>query len=140
MTRTSSRRRLEAQLTVDHPLLPLAHLASILALPADEGWDVGQIYRPSRRSPEQRYQFSRWALRELAASLDELPAALEALIRRVQPLEHAFHRLPAGTTVSMTLFVTETHTVVGMGISADTISLLARIRAGIEISLVLTDP
>jgi hypothetical protein len=140
MSSTPSPRRLEAQLMVDHPQLPSAHLASVLSLPADEGWDVGQSYRPSRSAPEQQYQFSRWALRETVTSLDELSVALAALAQRVQAIEHTFQHLPAGTTVSLTLFVTETDTVMGMGIAADVVALLARIRAGIEISLVVMRP
>jgi len=46
--------------------------------------------------------------------------------------------LPADTNVSLTLFITETDTVIGMGIEGDAIRLLARINASIEISLVVT--
>jgi hypothetical protein len=36
------------------------------------------------------------------------------------------------------VFVTETDTVIGMGIDAEAIKLLARINAGLEVSLVVT--
>ncbi len=53
-------------------------------------------------------------------------------------MEQKFLLLPTGTTVSLTLFVTETDTVIGMGIEAEVVKLLARINAGIEVSLVVT--
>jgi hypothetical protein len=123
---------------VDHPKLPSRELESFLALPADEAWDVGQPYRPSRSLPEQHYQFSRWAIRAVAASLEGLPEAIRELTNRIQGVEQRFLLLPSATTVSLTLFVTETDTVIGMGINAEAIRLLARINAGIEISLVVT--
>lgn len=123
---------------VDHPQLRSAELANLLTLAADEHWDVGQSYRPSRSSPEQHYQFSRWALREAANSLDELADAIRALTKRIQGIEEKFQLLPSDSTVSLTLFVTETDTVIGMGIDAAVIKLLARINGGIEVSLVVT--
>ncbi len=138
MTAATSPRRLEVQLMVDHPQLQSAELARLITLPADETWDVGQPYKPSPTSLEQRYQFSRWAIRAIATSLDGLPEAIRELARRVQGVEQRFLLLPSDTTVSLTLFVTETDTVMGMGIDADAIKLLARINAGLEISLVVT--
>ncbi|HMN33916.1 MAG TPA: hypothetical protein PKE36_00675, partial [Chiayiivirga sp.] len=57
---------------------------------------------------------------------------------RIQGIEQRFLLLPADTNVSLTLFITETDTVIGMGIEGDAIRLLARINASIEISLVVT--
>jgi len=68
MTTKASLRKLEIQLAVEHPQLQSAELEKLLTLPADKHWDVGQSYRPSSRSSEQRYQFSRWAIREVANS------------------------------------------------------------------------
>lgn len=138
MTSTTSPRMLEVQLMVDHPQLQSAELAALLALPADETWDIGQAYKPSPNSPEQRYQFSRWAIRAAGSSLDELPGVIRELASRVQGVEQRFRLLPSDTTVSLTLFVTETDTVIGMGLNAETIKLLARINAGLEVSLVVT--
>jgi len=138
MTTTISPRRLEVQLMVDHPQLQSAELEKLLTLPADEHWDVGQSYRPTPNSPEQRYQFSRWALRAVANSLDELADVMQVLTQRIRGIEQKFHLLPSDSTVSLTLFVTETDTVIGMGIDAEAIKLLARINAGIEVSLVVT--
>ncbi|MFN9489636.1 MAG: hypothetical protein ACK59Y_07655 [Betaproteobacteria bacterium] len=123
---------------VDHPQLRSVELTNLLTLPADESWDVGQTYRPSPNSPEQRYQFSRWAIRAAGASLDGLTDAIRELANRIQGVEQKFLLLPTGTTVSLTLFVTETDTVIGMGIEAEVVKLLARINAGIEVSLVVT--
>lgn len=140
MTTTISPRRLEVQLMVDHPQLLSTELEKLLTLPADEHWDAGQSYRPSPNSPEQRYQFSRWALRSVATSLDELADVIRMLTERIRGIEQKFHLLPNDATVSLTLFVTETDTVIGMGIDAEVIKLLAQINAGIEVSLVVTAP
>jgi len=140
MTTKASPRKLEIQLMVDHPRLQSAELEKLLTLPADEYWDVGQTYRPSPRSSEQRYQFSRWALRIEANSLDDLTDAVHALLQRIRGIEQKFHLLPDDSKVGLTLFVTETDTVIGMGIDTEAIKLLARINAGIEISLVVTTP
>jgi len=122
---------------VDHPRLQSAELERLLTLPADEYWDVGQSYRPSPNSPEQHYQFSRWALRAVSSSLDELADVIRVLTHRIQGIEQKFHLLPNDSTVSLTLFVTETDTVIGMGIDTEVIKLLAQINAVIEISLVV---
>lgn len=137
MATVTSPRKLEVQLMVDHPHISSSELAKLLTLPPDEHWDVGQRYRPTPDSSEQRYQFSRWALRETASSLDELATAIRALTHRIYGIEPKFHSLPSDSTVSLTLFVTETDTVIGMGIDQKTIGLLARIKAGIEVSLVV---
>lgn len=138
MASTISSRKLEVQLMVDHPKLQSCELESLLMLPADETWNVGQTYKPSHNSSEQRYQFSRWAIRAVAASLEQLPEAIRELTSRIQGMEQRFLLLPSDTIVSLTLFVTETDTVIGMGIDVEVIRLLARINAGIEISLVVT--
>lgn len=138
MTTPTATRKLEVQLMVDHPTLLSSELAKILTLQADECWDVGQSYKPTPTSSQQRYQFSRWALRTVVGCLDELNDAICVMTRRIQSIEQQFHLLPSDSTVSLTLFVTEIDTVIGMGIDAETIKLLARIRAGIEISLVVS--
>lgn len=140
MTTAASSRKLEVQLMVDHPRLRSDELEDILKLAPDEHWDHGQRYRPTPSSPEQRYQFSRWALRAEAASLDELDSAIRRLAQRIEAIEGQFRLLPVDATVSLTLFVTETNTVIGMGIDAEAIKFLARINAGIEVSLVLRAP
>ncbi len=119
---------------VDHPTLLSADLERLLKLSPDEYWDVGQVVP---RWSERCYQFSRWALREHAGSLDELAEVVQVLAHRIQGIEQNFHLLPKDSTVSLTLFVTETDTVIGMGINAEVIKLLARIEAGVEISLVI---
>ncbi|MDR1463566.1 MAG: DUF4279 domain-containing protein [Azoarcus sp.] len=134
MTTSISPRMLEVQLMVDHPQLQSAELEKLLTLPADEHWDVGDVVPGSKR----RYQFSRWALRTVANSLDELSDAIQVLTQRIRGIEQKFDLLPNGSTVGLTLFVTETNTVIGMGIDAEAIKLLARINAGIEVSLVVT--
>ena len=138
MSLTTSPRRLEVQLMVDHPQIQSAELEKLLTLPADLRWDVGQCYKPSLSAPEQHYQFSRWALRAVADSIDELPNVIRVLAQRIQGIQRKFHLLPNGSTVTLTLFVTESDTVIGMGVDAEVIKLLARINAGIEISLVVT--
>jgi hypothetical protein len=137
MTTTTSKRYLEVQLMVDHPRLQSAELEKLLTLPPDKHWDVGQRYKPWPSAGEQCYQFSRWALRELANSLDDLPETIAKLTQRILPIEEKFHLLPDDTNVALTLFVTETNTVFGIGIAPETIQLLARINAGIEMSLVV---
>lgn len=138
MTTMTAARKLEVQLIVDHPTLLSSELARILTLPADEHWDAGQSYKPTPTSPQQRYQFSRWALRTVVGCLDELPDAIRVMTSRIQGIEQQFRLLPGDSTVSLTLFATEMDTVIGMGIDAETVNLLARIRAGIEVSLVVT--
>jgi len=140
MTANTSPRKLEIQLAVEHPQLQSAELEKLLTLRADKHWDVGQSYRPSPRSSEQRYQFSRWAIREVANSLDDLADALQALLQRIRGIEEKFHLLPEDSTVGLTLFITEIDTVIGMGIDNEAIKVLARINAGIEVSLVVTTP
>lgn len=137
MTTAASSRKLEVQLMVDHPRLRSKELENILKLAPDEHWDYGQRYRPTPSSSEQRYQFSRWALRTKAASPDELDGAIRTLAQRIERIEGQFGLLPGDATVTLTLFVTETNTVIGMGIDADVIKLLARINAGVEVSLVV---
>lgn len=138
MTTAACPRTLEVQLMVDHPQLQSGQLAQILALPADVQWDVGQTYRPTPTSSEQIYRFSRWSIRATANSLDQLADTIQELAHRIRGIEGNFRKLPSDSTVSLTLFVTETDTVIGMGIDAPAISLLARINAGLEVSLVVT--
>jgi hypothetical protein len=133
-------RRLEIQLMVDHPKLKAAELKALLKLSADQYWDVGQSYKPSPSTPEQHYTFSRWAIKVMAGTLDNLTNAIHQLIHRIQSIEKNFLLLPSDATVSLTLFVTENDTVLGMGFDAETIHLLARIKAGIEVSLVINQP
>ena len=137
MTITISSRKLEVQLMVDHPHLKSVELEKILTLPADEHWDVGDVVP---KWPERRYQFSRWAFCEVANSLDELPDVMKVLTERIRGIEQNFHLLPSNSKIGLTLFVTETDTVIGMGIDADSIKMLARINAGIEVSIVVTAP
>jgi len=125
---------------VDHPSLLADDLERLLNLPADERWDVGQRYRPSRNAGEQIYQFSRWAIREKAASLDELPKAISNLMRRIRSVEQKFDLLPTDARTNLTLFVTETDTVIGLGVDNEVIKLLARINAGFEMSLLVAQP
>ena len=133
-------RRLEVHLTVDHPRFSSAELEKLLALHADERWDAGQRYRPSPDSAEQSYQFSRWALREFACSLDELTEATHNLALRVQKIEHRFSLLPSDADITLTLFVTEVDTVMGFGFDTAFLKLLGRINAGVEVSLVVSPP
>jgi Domain of unknown function (DUF4279) len=139
MKTTISTRRLEIQLMVDHPCLTSNQLTKLLNLAADEQWDVGKSYKPSTNSDAQYYTFTRWALRSVANSLDEAPEALQSLIQRIREIEQKFCLLPSDSTVSLTFFVTESATVIGMGIDNDVIKLLARINAGIEVSLVVNN-
>lgn len=138
MTITASSRNLEVQITVDHPQLRSSELAKILTLSADESWDVGQSYKPSPNSPKRNYQFSRWAIRATGSSLDSLSDVISELINRLRGIEQKFIFLPNDTVVSLTCFVTDFNTVIGMGIDREIINLLAKINAGIEISLVVT--
>jgi Domain of unknown function (DUF4279) len=138
MNDRASPRSLEVQLMVDHPTLTAVELISILKLSADQCWDVGQHYKPSPYTPEQRYTFSRWAIQTTVETLDNLAEAIDDLLQRIQGVEKNFLLLPHDSTVSLTLFVTETDSVIGMGLDAKVIDLLARINAGIEISLVVT--
>lgn len=138
MTATTSPRRLEVQLMVDHPELHSDDLEKLLTLRPDETWNVGQTYKPSPHSSEQRYRFTRWAIRAIGASVDDLPYTVREIANRIQGVEQRFLMLPRDATVSLTLFVTEIDTVIGMGIDPETIKLLARIKAGLEVSLVVT--
>lgn len=139
MNAKPSPRRLEVQLMVDHPRLLSAELARLLNLSADEAWDAGQMYRPAPNASEQPYKFSRWAIRAVAGSLDELPELIRKLAERIRGEEQRFRLLPSDTHVSLTLFVTETDTVIGMGLEADVIKMLARINARLEVSMVVTE-
>ena len=131
------KRSLEVQLMVDHAQLTSAEITRVLTIPGDVKWDAGESYKPSATSNEQKYQFSRWALREVAGSLNELPDAIRRIRERSQAIEKKFADLPIGTTVSLTLFITETDTVMAMGIDSAMIGFLARINAGLEMSLVV---
>jgi hypothetical protein len=130
-------RLLEVLLTVDHPNLPYRELERLIALVADEAWNVGQTYKPSPRAAEQQYQFSRWAIRAYASSLKGLPEGIRTLADRIRSVESKLSLLPREATVTLTILTTETDTVIGMGINAEIIGLLARIHAGIEISLIV---
>ena len=138
MTTLTTERKLEVYLIVDHPILSSSELSRILTLPADECWDVGQKYKPAPTSSQQHYQFSRWALRSVADSLNDLPRAINVLTSRIRGIEQKFLLLPSDSTISLTLFATEIDTVIGMGIDVETVNLLARIHACIEVSLVVT--
>ena len=74
----------------------------------------------------------------MADSLNDLPLAINVLTSRIRGIEQQFLLLPSDSTVSLTLFATEIDTVIGMGIDVETVNLLARIRACIEVSLVVT--
>lgn len=137
MTSIDQPRRLEVQIIVDHSSLSVAELENLLALSADESWEVGQPYRPSPSAREQQYQFSRWAIREITSSLDELPKAIYSLTNRIRSIEERFILLPSDARVSLTLFVNETDTVIGMGIEAETIKLLAKLNADFEMSMLI---
>ena len=140
MTSTVPLRRLEAQIMVDHPVLLSEDLENLLALPPDERWDVGQSYRTSPNSPELRYRFSRWAIGVATDSIANLTDAIGVLTKRIQGMEDNFRMLPSGSIVSLTLFVTEPDSVIGFGMEAEAVRLLARINAGIEVSLVVASP
>ncbi len=74
----------------------------------------------------------------MANSLDDLADAVQTLLQRIRGIEERFHLLPSDSTVGLTLFITEIDAVIGMGIDNETIKVLARINAGIEVSLVVT--
>lgn len=135
---TIAPRKFEVQLMVDHHQLKSADLEKLLMMASDECWDVGQSYIPSPGASEQRYRFSRWALRSEGNSIDDMADVMQILTQRISLIERNFHLLPKDSKVSLTLFVTETDTVIGMGLSAEVIKLLARINAGIEVSLIIT--
>lgn len=125
---------------VDHPQLMSDELESLLMMPADERWNVGQRYKPSPSSIEQIYKFSRWSIYETALSLDEMDNSVRLLTDRIQSIEKNFNLLPETSTVSLTLFITDSETVLGIGIDPRTVNLLARIKAGLEISLIIEIP
>lgn len=127
---------LEVQLMVDSTCALAADLTKIITLPADVFWDSKDSYRPSPNAAVQQYRFSRWAIRETALSLNELPATARLLMSRIQGLESNFLLLPVDSVVSLTIFVTESASVIGMGLDAVLLKSLARLNAGIEISLI----
>ena len=130
-------RRLVLQLVVDHPNLSPTELEEILLIRPDECWSRGENYKPSPHTKEQQYQFSRWALTEIASSLDDLPETIRALFNRVEERSGNFLNLPDDSRVALTLFVDEIQTVVGTGFDWDVIQFLAKIRAEIDVSLVV---
>ncbi len=138
MTPSISTRRLEVQLMVDHPKLLSADLASLIGLQADEAWNVGQTYKPSPNTPEQRYRFSRWAIRSTSESLEDLQKSIQDVFLRIKGLEQRFLLLPRDSTVNLTLFSTEIDTVIGASIDREAIRLLAQINASLDISLILS--
>lgn len=137
MPSSNQSRMLEVQFIVDHSSLSVAELESLLALSADESWEIGQRYRPGPSASEHQYQFSRWAIREVTSSLDELPKAIKSLTNRISAIEEKLLLLPSDARVSLTLFVNETNTVIGMGLEAETIKLLAKLNADFEMSLLI---
>jgi hypothetical protein len=130
-------RKLVLQLVVDHPDLSPAELEGILLIRPDECWSRGENYKPSPHAKERQYQFSRWALREIAPSLDDLPETVRVLLNRVEECSGKFLNLPDDSRVALTLFVDETQTVIGTGFDWDVIQFLAKIRAEIDVSLVV---
>jgi len=130
-------RRLVLQLVVDHPDLSPTELEEILLIRPDESWSRGENYKPSPHAKDQQYQFSRWALTEIAPSLDDLPKATRALLNRVEEYFGNFLNLPDGSRVALTLFADETQSVIGTGFDWDVIQFLARIRAEIDVSLIV---
>lgn len=130
-------RRLVLQLVVDHPNLSPTELEEILLIRPDECWSRGENYKPSPHTKEQQYQFSRWALTEIASSLDDLPETIRALFNRVEERSGNFLNLPDDSRVALTLFVDEIQTVIGTGFDWDVIQFLAKIRAEIDVSLVV---
>lgn len=130
-------RKLVLQLVVDHPDLSPAELEEILLVRPDEYWSRGENYKPSPHTEDQQYQFSRWALTEIAPSLNDLPEAIRALLNRVEEYVGNFLNLPDDSRVALTLFVDETQTVIGTGFDWDVIQFLAKMRAEIDISLVV---
>lgn len=137
MSSSNQSRMLEVQIIVDHSNLLVAELESLLTLSADESWEVGQYYKPAPSASEQQRKFSRWAIREITSSLDDLPKAINSLTNRISAMEEKFLLLPSDARVSLTLFVNETNTVIGMGLEAETIKLLAKLNADFEMSLLI---
>lgn len=130
-------RRLVLQFVVDHPDLSPVELEKILSVRPDECWCRGENYKPSPRAAIQQYQFSRWAITEMAPSLDDLSETILVLLKRVEKYTDNFSNLPYDSRIALTLFVDETQTVIGTGFDADVIQFLARLRAEIDVSLVV---
>jgi hypothetical protein len=135
-----SLRKLEVQLSVDHDKLSAVELSELLGELPDQSWNVGQRYNPGGNAVEQKYRFSRWAISVIASSLDDLDNAILELTARVERIERKFGMLPNDARVNLTLFITETNTVIGMGIDNRFVALLGRIGAGFEVSLLFAQP
>jgi hypothetical protein len=132
------RRHLIVQLVVDHPNLSTHELEKILALKADEIWQVGDRYKPSPNANEQQYKFTRWALTEKAASLDELTEATRKIKDRLENYSGNFSFLPSDSRIALTLFIDETDSVIGTGFDTETIQFLAKLNAEIDISMLVS--
>lgn len=137
MNSISSRRKVEAQLIVDHPKLLSKDIEEILQMSKDVGWNVGERYKPSKNAEHQLYMFSRWAIQETGDSLDFLMETIEKIVIRLKVIESRFALLPENTRVSLTIFANDTNTVIGIGIDPSVIKLLSKINADFEVSLVL---
>ena len=133
----STMKMLEIQFMVDHPSLSKTELQSLLGGDPDEAWEVGATYRPSVNAGEQRYQFSRWAIKETAPSVDDLQAALTRIIRRIEPLEKSVQDLPSEARKCLAIFLNETDTVLGFGVGLEVVECLSRVGACVEVSLVI---
>ena len=135
--KNKSRRKLVLQLNVNHPDLSPTELEKILSIRADESWSRGDSYTSSPNSGVRRYKFSRWAIKEMASSLDDLPEAIQRLFRRLDGYVDNFLLLPEEARVALTLLVDETQSVIGTGFDFHVIQFLAKIRAEVDISLVV---
>jgi hypothetical protein len=134
---SQSKKHLEVYFTVDHPVMTSAELEQILLSPPDEKWDVGQQYFPGGNAQAQTYKFSRWSFKEKADSLDDLSQIVAIMGNRIRAIEGSLRHLPSDATKHMIFFVDETDTVLGFGFDAETLALLGKVGAGIEISLVV---
>lgn len=140
MTSTFPKRKLEVQLSVDSRLFKSCQIEDILSISADIKWDAGQSYLPAPNSTYQYYQFSRWAIREVAGSLDELARSIQLVMIRTRDIADRFQLLPREAIVNLTVFATESDSIFGYGFDRDMIKWLGTIGAGLEFSMVMTAP
>ncbi len=123
-------------LAIDSDALSSRELADILKLQPDERWDKGTTYHI--RGKEKLNRFSRWSMVEIVSEIHELCEAMERLRDRIEPIRSNFSSLPAGTTIGLTVMITTTQTVFGLGLNADQLRYWASLGATVDVSVAVS--
>lgn len=112
-----------------------SELSELMGSQPDVGWTKGDSH--SLLGDNRPYRFTRWGLEERARESDDDWEAIDRLIARCSHLEPALVTLPVGVSVVFQIFLTQDNDVFGFHLSVPQCAFMARIRASIDMSIVV---